>query len=120
MTDPGLKLVSPPSAAKPDSYRLNRRRLERHHLSGRVTAVADKPDAQNIHGRICSLQLLNISDQGLGVISQDPLDLDSAITVFFPAHGPERGFDAWGHVVRCTPREYGHELGIRLEARPAA
>ena len=64
--------------------------------------------------------VLNISDTGVGVMSQEPVEVDSRIAIFFPPHGPERGFDLFGRVVRCVHREAGHEVGIALEQRLAA
>jgi hypothetical protein len=123
MSHGALKLVLPSTAAKEnavrDTLRFERRRAERHGLSGRATAVSHGVD-DCTQGRIRSLQLLNISDSGLGALCQDAVAPDTLITVFFPPHGPERGFDAIGRVVRCSPRDHGHEVGIRFDARPAA
>ncbi|MCX5660284.1 MAG: PilZ domain-containing protein [Planctomycetota bacterium] len=104
------------------SYRLERRRAERRVITGRVTAVARPPHPGPAHGRICSLQLLNLSETGVGLLSQEPVELNSLVTVFFPAQGAQRGRDATGRVVRCTPRArgFGHEVGIHFEARVAA
>ena len=119
-----LKLVThspgiPAPAAPRDTLRFERRRAERHALTGRATAVSHGVD-ECTQGRIRSLQMTNISDSGLGAVCQDAVPPGTPITVFFPPHGPERGFDAVGRVVRCTPRGYGHEIGIRFENKPAA
>ena len=113
-----LRLMRPDPEA--DAYRLERRTTLRHSISGRVTAVQTHDRTDGELSRICSLQLLNISDAGLGALSEDPVEPGSAIAVFFPPHGPEHGFDMVGKVVRCVSRESGHEIGIRLEARAAA
>ncbi len=112
-----LKLVG---AEQNDALAFERRTSSRHVLTGRVTAVRTKPDAEDHHKCISSLELLNISTEGLGVLSQEPVSLDSSITIFFPPHGPERGMDMYGRVVRCIPRSHGHELGIQLYQRMAA
>ena len=103
-----------------DAYRLERRMTLRHSLAGRVTAVQTHDQTDGQLSRICSLQLLNISDSGLGALSEEPVEPGSSVAVFFPPHGPERGFDLVGQVVRCVARENGHEIGIRLETRAAA
>jgi hypothetical protein len=103
-----------------DAYRLERRTALRHSIAGRVTAVQSHDEADGQLSRICSLQLLNISDSGLGALSEESMELGSSLAVFFPPHGPERGIDLVGQVVRCVARENGHEIGIRLEARAAA
>ena len=112
-----LKFVDP---TEQNTLACERRTTSRYVLTGRVTAVRHT-DADRITGkRICSLELMNISDSGLGALCQDPIDLESRITIFFPPHGPERGFDLSGRVVRCNARERGHELGIRFDSRHAA
>lgn len=102
------------------SYRLEHRRAQRRVVTGRVTAVFRPPVPGPAHGRICSVQLLNLSDTGLGILSQEPLEVDGFITVFFPAQGGQRGRDATGRVVRCTERHFGHEVGIHFDTLVAA
>jgi hypothetical protein len=61
-----------------------------------------------------------MSGCGLGAETAVPIEIDSAITVYLPAHGPERGANLCGQVVRCTQRGSTHEIGIRLDAQTAA
>lgn len=104
-----------------DAMYFERRASERHECSGRVTALVTGPrfTAGN-RNRICSLQLQNISDTGLGGISQDPLEIGAQITVFIAPHGAEKGYDLHGTVVRCNPASYGQSVGIRFVQRMAA
>ena len=97
---------------------MERRRSTRHTVTGRVTAVSSNEPDSDARGRICSLQLVDLSDHGIGAIAQEPVTVGTHICVFFPPHGPERGFDLYGTVVRCTPRDWGHEIGIDLDTRP--
>jgi len=117
MADQILKLVN---VADPDTLPFNRRSSTRHAISGQVTAVRDLADAGAAIKKICSLQLINISDTGIGALALESLELDSNIMVMFPPHGPERGFDAVGRVVRCVRRDSGHEIGISFSERAAA
>jgi hypothetical protein len=103
-----------------DNFRLERRGMTRHNIEGRVTAVQIDTQPEGQVKRICSLQLLNISDRGLAAICQDPVRVNSSVAIFFPPHGPERGFDLVGTVVRCVPCPTGHEIGVRLAVRAAA
>ncbi len=107
-----LKLVRP---EEQDVIPLERRRERRRKISGRVTAIRATSDQPDLRHRICPLQLLNLSDGGLAAISQEPVELNTSIAVFFPPHGPEPGFDVYGRVVRCRPREYGHEIAIEFD-----
>ena len=115
-----LKLVKPTPAGRRDAIPLERRGARRYTLTDRVTSLQTNNDPTDQRNRICSLQLRNISDSGLGAISPEPIEPNTRIAVFFPPHGPEQGFDRYGHVVRCTDRECGHEIGIRFDTRHAA
>ena len=52
----------------------------------------------------------------LGVIVGEPVDTGKHIqmTVFIQPHGPERGYDLNGAVVRCTKHELGYEVGVSV------
>ena len=97
---------------------MERRRSPRHAVSAHVTAVCDIGAGPDSRRRICRLQLLNLSQHGIGAISSDPIPVGSHMAVLLPPHGPERGFDLHGTVVRCTKRQCGHEIGIDLDLRP--
>jgi hypothetical protein len=120
LTPPAAQPTTPGAETAPDSYRLEHRAAPRHNVSGHVTAVRQERDATGVRNRICSLQMLNMSDTGVGALSPEPVEVDSRIAIFFPPHGPERGFDLFGRVVRCVHRDTGHEVGIALEQRMAA
>lgn len=113
-----LKLVDPDLDL--DVLRFERRAARRRSISGQVTAVHHTTDPGQSPNRICSLQLVNISDTGLGVMAPQWMEPGSFVEVYFAAHGAEGGFDLRGRVVRCIKRENGHEVGIRLGARNAA
>ena len=117
MSQATLKLVEP---ADTDALTFERRGSSRYVIAGRFTAVRGSDTEGHGAKRICSLELMNISDGGLGAVSKDPIDIDARITVFFPPHGPERGFDMCGRVVRCSQLDRGHEVGIRFDERHAA
>ena len=116
-----LKLVKPdPTHTEPDVLRFERRRSTRHSANGRVTAVIQPADPAIHNARICSLNLLNISDTGLGAVADEAIEPGTLISVYFPSHGPDAGFDLFGHIVRCVRRDNGHEVGIRLNQKHAA
>lgn len=120
MSQATLKLAEPIDQGPADVLRFERRRAERHYISGRVTAVSNGGINGGPRNRITPLQLLNLSDTGVAAIAQEQVPVDSLITIFFPPHGPERGFDAVGKVVRCRPYQHGHEIGIVFDRKPAA
>ncbi|MDP6152731.1 MAG: PilZ domain-containing protein [Phycisphaeraceae bacterium] len=114
-----LQLIRP--GDKPaDVYRLERRVDARFTLNERITAVQAHRDERGRKHRICSLQLMNMSDGGLCAKITEPIELGTTLTMFFPAHGPERGFDRYGQVVRCRRHGWGYEIGVTLAGRAAA
>ena len=113
-----LKLIDP---NQDEPLGFEQRHTNRHVITGRVTAVQQFPQKEEQRHRICSIELLNISDTGLGAVSDEAMELGSDLTVFFPPHGPERGFDLSGHVVRCRQRDDSlYEIGIKLQSKQAA
>lgn len=113
-----LRLVDPD--ANRDSLPFERRLHHRRSIHGRVTAIRTPRPGQEQPAMICPLTLCDMSDTGLGAISQEPLEPGSTITVLFPPHGPEKGFDLYGKVVRCNTRSEGHEIGIQFSRQVAA
>lgn len=103
-----------------DNLYFERRACERRAVSGRATALASSPGMGHVRNRICSIQLVDLSDTGLGGICQEPLEVGSAITVFVAPHGADRGYDLTGTVVRCAPHAHGAHIGIRFAHRMAA
>jgi hypothetical protein len=119
-THPVRKPADPSDLGDADVFPLERRRADRHCISGRVTAVRSERLDDGPHNHICSLQMLDISDSGLGAVVGEPVEPGSRIAVFFPPHGPEHGFDLLGTIVRCQRREQGWEVGIQFEQKAAA
>ena len=123
-----LKLIQSSANHGHSPVTFERRRHRRHVISGQVTAVqtirnaTDTTDNQQngLCNRICSLQLRDISDSGLGAISQEPTETGIPIAVFFSPHGPDNGFDLYGHVTRCTKSASGHEIAIHFNGHDAA
>lgn len=106
--------------ADTETLAMERRASTRRVVAGRVTGLARSDDPAAPSNRICSLELLNMSDTGLGAILQEPLPAGTTLAVFFPPHGAEQGFDLYGTVVRCRQRDWGHEVGLRFAYRQAA
>ena len=105
---------------KDDPIPLERRIAHRTSANGRVTAVQTIDTGDAHRNRICSLQLQDISDTGLGAMIDEPVPVNSEITVFFPPQGPDRGYDLYGKVVWCRKADNGHEVGIHLNRPQAA
>lgn len=113
-----FKLTS--SKPAPDSYVLERRTTTRHRTSGQVTALVSAQNGSDNVNKICSFELRDMSDRGIGVWAYDDVPTDSRVTVFFPPHGGDPGFDMTGRIVRCVARDAGYEIGIQTFRQTAA
>jgi len=108
-----LKL-SDASTVISDTLYFERRKHPRHRARGQVTAVVREPGGEDGPAKMLTLELVDQSVGGLGVNASEPIAVGSRITVFFPPHGPEPGFDLIGQVVRCRSNSNRHTIGILL------
>jgi len=67
-----------------------------------------------------SLALRDLSVGGLSALSDTPLDAGERISVFFPPHGPMRGWDAYGRIIRCEASTFGYRVAVEFDTLPAA
>ena len=67
-----------------------------------------------------SLSLRDLSVGGLSALSDTPLDAGERVSVFFPPHGPMRGWDAYGRIVRCEASTFGYRVAVEFDTLPAA
>ncbi len=110
--------INDSSAFISDTLYFERRRHPRRKARGQVTAVIREPNTDpDEPARLLSLDLVDISDSGIGATAIEPIAVGSRITVFFAPHGTEPGFDLVGEVVRCFTKENRHTIGIELESR---
>ncbi len=118
-TQPALRLVKT-DRREGDPIPFERRDQHRKPISGRVTVIESWGGAESPQNKIASLTLKDISDTGIGAISQEPIENDTRVTVFIPPHGPERGYDLYGRIVWCARGEDGYEVGIKLDQKMTA
>lgn len=108
--------INDASAVISETLYFERRRHPRRQASGQVSAVVRQPGHKpDDPAKMLTLDLIDLSDGGIGAVSQEPLAVGSRITVFFPPHGAEPGFDLAGEVVRCHAKEDRHRIGIALD-----
>ena len=115
-----LKLVSPQPPDPDDPLKFERRRCIRRPIQGQATSLLSPVDESGANVKICPLKLMNISDSGLGGFSPTPAEIGATMTVCFPSHGADGGFNLDGTVVRCVRRDTEYEIGIQLSQRHAA
>lgn len=102
----------------PDALYFERRASTRRPIGGSVSAIVREPghdETQDGAGKMLALKLRDISDGGIGATAQQPVAVGSRITVFFPPHGAEPGFDLVGTIIRCRSVDNRHDLGVALE-----
>ena len=67
-----------------------------------------------------TLHLRDLSLGGLSALSEVALNRGERVSIFFPAQGPSRGWDAFGRVIRCEPSTMGFRLAMEFDSLPAA
>jgi hypothetical protein len=67
-----------------------------------------------------TLSLRDLSLGGLSALSQMPLGKGERVAVFFPPHGSNRGWDAFGRVIRCDAGALGYRVAVEFDPLPAA
>lgn len=67
-----------------------------------------------------SLALRDLSLGGLSAISATPMQRGERVSVFFPPQGPNRGWDAYGRIVRCEKSSFGYRVAVEFDTLPAA
>ena len=116
MTKDTLRLTADQDKAS-DILPFERRRAPRRAMSGRVTTLRANGDSVR---KFSSLAMQDVSETGLCAMSDEPLEVNTSITLLFQPHGPEGGYDATGQVVRCVATDEGYEVGIRFAAESVA
>jgi hypothetical protein len=66
------------------------------------------------------LMLRDLSLGGLSAISDRPLGKGEHLTIIFPPNGNQRGWDAFGRVLRCDASSLGYRLAMEFDPLPAA
>ena len=113
-----VALLKMPSPFKLDPS--ERRMFERKEIHARVEGKRLDhaiPARQQPH---ISLSLRDLSFGGLAAISEQPLGAGERIAIFFPPQGSNRGWDAFGRVIRCDPGNFGYRIAVEFDPLPAA
>lgn len=109
-----LKMPSPePTGAE-------RRMFPRKEIHARVETKRVDHTIEAHQNPHLSLSLRDLSLGGLSAISQIAICKDERLAVFFPPQGANRGWDAWGRVIRCEPSGFGYRIAVAFDPLPAA
>ena len=108
-----VALLKMPSPFKMDPA--ERRNFVRKEIQARVQGKRldhSIPARQQPH---LSLALRDLSLGGLSAISTQPVEAGERIAVFFPPQGANRGWDAYGRIIRCDPSHFGYRLAVEFD-----
>jgi len=97
-----------------------RRVFPRKEIHARIDGMRHDNTLEALRQPQLSLSLRDLSLGGLSAISQTPLAQGETLTVFFPPQGTNRGWDAYGRVLRCEPSGFGYRVAVEFDPLPAA
>jgi|GEM_PF-3516177 len=122
---PSVSQTAPAAAATYPGLRIakngaERRVFERKEIHCRVEARRIDHDVTALRSPHLSLAIRDVSFGGLSAITQVPLLQGERVSVFFPPQGINRGWDAYGKVVRCEPSSFGYRVAMAFDPLPAA
>ena len=66
------------------------------------------------------LQILDVSIGGLSAVTLTPLEAGEHVGVSFPPDLGQRGWNAFGRVIRCEPAADGYQVAVAFDSLPAA
>lgn len=99
---------------------LERRQFERKEVRYRVEGRRMDHTLTARRQPHLSLALRDLSVGGLSAVTDVPLAEGESLSVFFPPQGINRGWDAYGRVVRCEPSAMGYRVAVEFDSLPAA
>lgn len=114
------RLAARTDDAESDSLRLDRRLFPRREVHSWVEARRLDHSLSALRERRVSFAMRDLSLGGLSAISSAPIDAGERISVYFPPQGTQRGWDAYGRVLRCEPSATGYRVAVEFDPLPAA
>ena len=105
------------------SYKMNpreRRMFVRKEVQARVEGRRIDHSITARQQPHLSLSLRDLSFGGLAALSDQPLEAGERVAVFFPPQGSNRGWDAYGRVIRCDPGYLGYRVAVEFDPMPKA
>jgi hypothetical protein len=114
-------LKTPPSFVQ--NYKMDNRERRMFARKETHTRVEGKRIDHSITARQqphVSLSLRDLSFGGLSAMSDLPLLAGERVAVFFPPQGSNRGWDAYGRVIRCDPGHIGYRVAVEFDPLPMA
>ncbi len=98
----------------------NRRTFPRMEMRARIEGRRLSTSVEARQQPHLSLSLRDLSVGGLSAVSQMPVQSGERLSVFFPPQGAQRGWDAYGKVIRCEQSSMGYRLAVQFDPLPMA
>lgn len=102
------------------SMRMERRLFPRKEVHAQVEGCRLDHSLSALRDRRVSFALRDLSLGGMSALSQGPMLVGERIGVFFPPKGLQRGWNAYGRVIRCEPSAIGYRVAVEFDPLPAA
>jgi hypothetical protein len=112
--------LTPLDSTETDNGSANRRMFQRREIHARVEGRRLDHSIEARRQPHMSLAIRDLSVGGLSAISQLPVNRGERLSVFFPPQGTQRGWDAYGRVVRCEHSSMGYRLAVQFDPMPMA
>ena len=113
-----VALLKMPSPFKIDPS--ERRMFARKDIQARVQGKRLDHTIPALQEPHVSLSLRDLSLGGLSAISTQPMEAGERVAVFFPPQGANRGWDAYGRIIRCDPSHFGFRVAVEFDPIPLA
>ncbi len=108
-----VALLKMPSPFKIDPA--ERRMFTRKDIQARVQGKRLDHTIPALQEPHVSLSLRDLSIGGLSAISTQPMEAGERVAVFFPPQGANRGWDAYGRIIRCDPSHFGYRVAVEFD-----
>ncbi len=115
-----VALMKMPTYLSEDASWAERRMFPRREIQAQVQGRRTDHSLQARQEPRISLVLRDLSLGGLSAISDHPVSAGEHLTVIFPPLGAQRGWDAFGRVLRCDPSGLGYRVAVEFDPLPAA
>lgn len=115
-----VALLKSPPRQYAEPLRMERRVFPRKEVHSWVEGRRLDHSLSALRDRRVSLAMRDVSLGGLSAIASAPIEAGERINVFFPPDGANRGWDAYGRVIRCEPSAMGYRIAVEFDPLPAA
>jgi len=100
---------------KEDKTGAERRVFPRKETTGRIQGRRLDHTISARREPVLALSLRDLSAGGMSALSQTPVQKGERVSVSFPPQGVQRGWDAFGRVIRCDASGFGYRVAVEFD-----